>query len=187
MPTTKKILTVQNLAEKFKQAKGLILTDYSGLNVEQINKLRGEIEKAGGEFEVVKNTLLCLAAKSTQYAISKESREASIRNTQLEGPSAALWLYKEDFSPLKALDNFIKQTELPKIKFGFWEGELIDLERIKELASLPTLPALQAKLVATLQSPTSCFVWMLNANIAKLIFILKSACQLAGMRGGETI
>jgi len=111
MPNTKKIFTVQNLAEKFKQAKGLILTDYSGLSVSQINSLRNKIKKAGGEFEVVKNTLVCLAAKSSKL-------QASV--SQITGPTAALWLYEENLSPLKELSNFIKQTELPKIKFGFW-------------------------------------------------------------------
>jgi len=180
MANTKKIFTVQNLAEKLRQAKGLILTDYSGLNVGQINKLRGEIKKAGGEFEVVKNTLLCLAAESSKF------QSASWRtSSKLVGPTAALWIYAEEFSPLKVLEDFRRQTELPKIKFGFWEGEEIGLERIRELASLPSLAELQTKLITILHSPTSCFVWMLNTNIAKLIFILKSACQLAGREGGE--
>jgi len=172
MANTKKIFTVQNLAEKFKQAKGLILSDYSGLNVDQINKLRGEIKKAGGEFEVVKNNLLRLAAKNSQLF--------SISNFQLEGPTAALWLYNQDFSPLKVLDNFIRQTELPKIKFGFWEGEEIAQERISELANLPGKEQLRAKLVGLFQSPLSQFLRVLNFNTAKLIFILKTKAE-----GGE--
>jgi len=165
MPTTKKIFTVQNLAEKFKQAKGLILTDYSGLKVSQINELRNEIKKAGGEFEVVKNTLICLAAENSKF---------KIQNSKLTGPTAALWIYKEDFSPLKALDNFIKRSELPKIKFGFWQGEEISLERISQLANLPGLSELQTKLVSLLQSPSSRLAWALNSNLAKLVFILKA-------------
>ncbi len=166
MPTTKKIFTVQNLAEKFKQAKGLILTDYSGLKVSQINELRNEIKKAGGEFEVVKNTLLALAVEKSLPRVPLSGI--------LRGPTAALWLYQEDFSPLKALDNFIKRSELPKIKFGFWQGEEISLERIKELANLPGLSELQTRLVSLLQSPSSRLVWALNSNLAKLVFILKT-------------
>jgi len=169
MPSTKKILTVQNLEEKFKQAKGLILSDYSGLSVEQINKLRGEIKKAGGEFEVVKNNLLRLAAKNFQFSIS---------NFQLGGPTAALWLYNEDFSPLKALNNFIKQTEMPKIKIGFWEGEELGLERIIQLANLPGIDQLRGQLLAFLTFPTLRLANALNWNLKKLILVLKA-------RGGE--
>jgi len=169
MPSTKKIFTVQNLEEKFKQAKGLILADYSGLSVEQLNKLRGEIKKAGGEFEVTKNTLLRLAAKNSQFSIS---------NFQLEGPTAALWLYNQDFSPLRVLDNFIKQTEMPKIKFGFWEGEKLSLERITELANLPGIEQLRRQLLAFLTFPTSRLANILSWNLKKLILVLKA-------RGGE--
>ena len=170
MPTSKKIFTVQNLAEKFKCAVGVVLADYSGLKVNQINELRREIKKTGAEFEVVKNSLLCKAAGDTKYAI---------RDTGLEGPTAALWLYQEDFSPLKTLDAFIKKTELPKIKLGFWQGEQISLERIKELANLLPLEQLQAKLVWTLQSPISGLAQALSGNLRKLVFILKT-------KGGET-
>jgi len=166
MPTTKKIFAVQNLAEKFKQAKGVILADYSGLNVSQMNELRREIKKAGGEFEVVKNSLFLLATKTDLPLVSLSGI--------LRGPTVALWLYQEDFSPLKALDNFIKRSELPKIKFGFWQGEEISLERISQLANLPGLSELQTRLVSLLQSPSSRLVWALNSNLAKLVFILKA-------------
>ncbi|TSC53649.1 MAG: ribosomal protein L10P, partial [Microgenomates group bacterium LiPW_31] len=170
MVPQRKIFTVQNLAEKLKQAKAFVLTDYSGLDVAQINELRREVKKSGGEFEVVKNTLLRLAAKTGLPRIRQL--------TDLQGPTAALWLYSEDLTPLKALSNFIQKTELPKVKFGFWQGELISIERIKELMTLPSLAELQAKLINTLKSPTFGLVNSLNWNIQKLVFILKA-------KGGE--
>ncbi len=158
MVPQRKLLTVDNLIEKIKQAKALILSDYSGLNVAQISDLRREVKKAGGEFEVVKNTLLRLAAKDLPL--------------ELAGPTAVLWLYQEDLSPLKALDNFIKKNELPKIKLGFWEGQEITLERVKELANLPGIEELRAKLVGMLQSPISGLHSVLNGNLRKLVLVL---------------
>lgn len=169
MVNTKKIFTVQNLAEKFRQAKGLILTDYSGLNVDQINKLRGEIKKAGSEFEVVKNNLIRLAAQNSQL----ETKE-----WQLTGPTAALWIYNQDLSPLKILNNFIKQNELPKIKFGLWEGEKISEEKINQLANLPGIDQLRAQFLASLQSPAFRLTNALSWNLKKLILVLKA-------KGGE--
>ncbi len=165
MPTQKKIFTVQNLTEKFKQAKALVLTDFSGLDVSQINELRAEVKKAGGEFEVVKKSLFHRAATDTKHQASK---------LELKGPIAALWIYESNPAPIKALNEFIKKTDLPKIRAGFWEEALLSEEKIKELANLPGLAELRAKLVNTLQSPTYGLVNALSWNIRKLLLILKT-------------
>jgi len=112
MPKPDKIYTVQNLVEKLKQAKAVVLADYHGLNVSQLAKLRQEVKKAGGEFEVVKNTLLNRAAEETKIKIDPEV---------LRGPTAVLWAYKDQIAPMKALMNFVKVNNLPKIKFGLLE------------------------------------------------------------------
>jgi len=169
MKKSQKFFTVDNLKEKLKAAKALILTDYSGLKVDQINQLRQNIKKSGGEFEVVKNTLLSKASENSDLKIEKD---------KLEGNTAALWLYSDDLAPLKALDTFIKKNELPKLKFGFWDKSLIEMEKIKELASLPGLAELQAKLVSFLKSPLSDLNYNLKSNLFKLVYLLKT-------KGGE--
>lgn len=174
MPTQRKIFTVQNLAEKFKQAKALVLADYQGLSVTQINELQSEVKKVGGEFEVIKNTLLHLAAKENKHPVSE---------IQLEGPLAALWVYSDDPAPLKTIDSFIKKTDRPKIKFGFWEDKPISIEQIKELASLPTRTELKTKLVSTVQSPIFGLVNALNWNLKKLLLTIKAAAEPGDQEG----
>ena len=169
MKKSQKFFTVDNLKEKLKATKALILTDYSGLKVEQINQLRQDIKKSGGEFEVVKNTLLNKASATSEFKIEKG---------KLKGNTAALWLYSEDLAPLKALDTFIKKNELPKFKFGFWNKGLLEAEKIKELASLPGLEELRAKLVGFLKSPLSGLTYNLKGNLFKLVYLLKA-------KGGE--
>jgi large subunit ribosomal protein L10 len=169
MKKSQKFFTVDNLKEKLKLAKALVFTDYSGLKVDQINKLRQEIKKAGGEFEVVKNTLLRKAS---------ENSELKIKNLELKGPTAALWLYSDDVAPLKILDAFIKKNELPKIKFGFWDKNLIDEAKITQLANLPSLAELQVKLIGFLKSPFYQLTTNLNGNVLKLLYLLKA-------KGGE--
>jgi len=177
MKKSQKMFTVDNLTEKFKQAKSLIFADYSGLKVDQINKLRQEIKKAGGEFEVIKNTLLSKASQGGKW---------QIENEQLKGPTAALWIYNDDISPLKILDKFIKKNELPKIKFGFWDKEMIDGEKITQLANLPGLEELRAKLVGFLKSPLYQLTNALNCDIRKLVVILKTAStKVSAVKGGE--
>lgn len=165
MPTSKKIFTVQNLTQKLKDTKALFLADYRGLSVSQMAELRTQVKKAGGELEVVKNRLLGRAAKEAKVAIADKA---------LTGPTAALWAWEDELGPLKALDDFAKRTGLPKIKFGLFEEKAISLERINELASLPTMNELKAKLVRTLQSPTVKLTNALNWNIQKLVYILKA-------------
>ncbi len=169
MINQRKIYAVQNLTEKFKQAKAVVLTDYHGLNVTQLSKLRQEVKKAGGEFEVVKNTLLNLAAKETKIEIEPKA---------LQGSTAVLWAYKDQISPLKALMDFLKANELPKIKLGLLDQIAVPVERIKQLANLPSKEELKAKLVSTLHSPLYNLNNALNWNLRKLVFVLKT-------KGGE--
>lgn len=169
MPTSKKIFTVQNLTQKLKDTKALVLADYRGLSVSQMADLRAQVKKAGGELEVVKNRLLGRAAKEAKVAIADEV---------LTGPTAALWAWEDELEPLKALYDFAQKTGLPEIKFGFFEGKALSLERIKELASLPTMEELKTRLVRTLQSPTFKLTHALNWNVQKLVYILKA-------KGGE--
>jgi large subunit ribosomal protein L10 len=177
MKKSQKMFTVDNLTEKFKQAKSLIFADYSGLKVDQINKLRQEIKKVGGEFEVAKNTLLQRAT---------EMGNARLKIEKLEGPTAVLWIYNDDISPLKVLDKFIKKNELPKLKFGFWDKEIIDAEKITQLANLPGLEELRARLIGFLKSPLYGLTNALNCDIRKLVVILKTAStKVSAVKGGE--
>lgn len=170
MPTSKKIFTVQNLTQKLKDAKALVLSDYQGLSVSQMGDLRAQVKKAGGDLEVVKNRLLGRAAKEAEVQISDEA---------LVGPTVACWVWEDEIGPLKALHEFALKTGLPKIKFGIFAGKITSLEQISELANLPTRQELKAKLVAVLQSPTFGLVNALNWNTKKLIYILKA-------KGGES-
>ena len=171
MSTSKKIFAVQNLTEKLKQAKGLVLLNYQGLDVSQMTDLRQEVKKAGGEFEVVKNTLFRLATENEEL----EGLPRGLDKVEtLRGPTAALWIYEDNPAPLRAMQNFIKKSGLPKIKIGFWGERSLSLEQIQELANLPGLKALRAKLVGVLQSPTYGLVNSLGWNIKKLILGLKT-------------
>ena len=169
MTTQNKVYTVENLAQKLKEAKTVVLADYHGLDVSQLAELRKTIRKAGGEFEVVKNTLLTRAAKESKVEIDPKI---------LKGPTAALWSYKDQLTPLKALMDFVKANQLPKVKFGLLDQVITPIERIKLLASLPTKEELQAKLVGVLKSPTYGLTNALSWNIRKLVLVLKA-------KGGE--
>lgn len=172
MASSKNIAIVRNISESLKKAKALVLADYKGLNVAQMSELRSAVKKAGGNFEVTKNTLLKLAAKNSQF---------SIPDDQLIGPTATLLAFEDDPAPIKAFVDFARQNDLPRIseacpfriKFGLWEGQPIAVERILQLASLPGIKELRAQVVGRLQSPLTGLANALNWNLQKLVFILK--------------
>jgi large subunit ribosomal protein L10 len=171
MTNQRKIFTVQNLTEKLKDAKSLILTDYRGLTVDQISELREKVKESGGELEVVKNTLLARAATEAKVKFEENS---------LAGPTAVIWAWDDEIAPIKAVYSFSKEAGLPEIKSGLFGNEVILPDKIKELARLPGLEGLRAKLVGTLSSPTYGLVNSLNWNLKKLVYILKARQESKG-------
>ena len=168
MPTQKKIFTVQNLAQKLKDAKSLVLADYRGLSVEQMGELREKTKEAGGEIEVVKNRLLKIAAKMADIDIDDQA---------LTGPTIAIWAFEDEVSPLKSVEIFKKEFGLPKAKSGIFEGKIISADEVNLLANLPGKEELQAKLVGSLSSPLYGFHHSLSWNLRKLVYALKAIQQ----------
>lgn len=166
MPSQKNITELNNLKEKLSKAKSLVLADYCGLTVNQINTLRNKIREVGGELKITKNTLLRIALKQSNLQLTTN-------NSQLTGPTAVVFAYDDEIAPLKAIADFAKEQELPKFKAGFLDDRLLTIEELEQLANLPTKDQLQAKLVGCLNSPISGFVYTLKANLNKLVMVLK--------------
>jgi len=173
MKKAQKVFAIDNLNAKVKEAKGVVLADYSGLKVDQINNLRREIKKAGGELEVVKNNLFYLASKD-QWELNQDD---------LQGATVALWVYQDDPTILKILTDFIKKNDLPKIKLGFWGKDKMMAEKIIQLANLPGLEQLRINLVGYLKSPFYRLTNNLNGNLFKLAYLLQS--RKNQLEGGE--
>lgn len=174
-----KIEAVQNLAEKIKQAKSLVLVDFSNLSVPLQNKLRQTVVEAGGEFRVVKNNLFKLAFKKGKTGLS--DRQAGLspdfdfeKIENLRGPTAALFSLKDELAPLKVLVQFIKDYQLPRLKFGFFEGQLIDKEKIETLAKIPNQEVLITQTISLINSPLSGLVSGLQSNLNQLVGVLEN-------------
>lgn len=176
MPSAKNIQQVKDLKEKLGKAKSVVLTNYRGLSVDQINDLRRKIKKAGGELKVAKNTLLKISFKDLKFK-TDDLKEA------LTEPTAILFSYQDELSPIKALYQFCQENELPEIKLGFLEKELFTKDKIIDLAKLPALETLQAKLVATINSPLYGLVYVLKANLQGLTRVL-SQIKTGGEKNG---
>lgn len=163
MKKQEKVFEVQNLSAKIKEAKSVALADYKGLNTSQLNDLRNKVKEAGGELQIVKNTLLARALKENNYKVEK---------ADISGSSIALFSLADEISPLKALAAFAKTVSLLPFKIGFMAERLITADELKQLASLPSRFELQTKLVGLLIGQPSRLVYALNWNLQRLVIAL---------------
>lgn len=154
---------VNELAQKLVTAKATFLADYRGLTVEQVNTLRGQLRNAGADYQVVKNTLLRLAARETGSACL---------DPLLEGPTALTIAGTDPVAPAKVLSDFAKANAKFEIKGGALDGKRLSVADITALAELPSREVLLAKLLGTLNAPTTNFVGVLAAVPRSLVQVL---------------
>ena len=132
---------VAKLAEEFKDAKVVLLTDYRGITVSDVTSLRNDIRNANAEYRVIKNNIIRRAL---------ETNGENGLDEVLEGPTAVI-IGKEDYlEPAKAIYNFTKSHDFYKIKGGIVEGKVMTAEEIITLAKLPSRQELLAKLAGAL-------------------------------------
>jgi large subunit ribosomal protein L10 len=163
MPNVRNQETVKSLSKKFKSMKGMILTQYHGLTVEELSELRSKLRAFNSEYTVVKNTLRDIALK-----------EAGIDNagSNFSGPIALVIENGDIVSPAKALMDFAKTHTKLKVKAGYLEGKFVDAAVVDQLSNLPSREVLIAKMLGGMNAPISGFVNVLAANIRGLVTVL---------------
>jgi large subunit ribosomal protein L10 len=137
---------VAQYGEWLQQSDALVITEYTGLNMKEMDALRGKIREAGGEFHVVKNTLMKLAFQNADISFDEE---------QFVNSTAVAFAFEDPPGIAKAMTDFAKEYEAIKIKVGYLEGQRMTAEEVKALADLPPLPVMRATLLGTLLAPAS--------------------------------
>ena len=132
---------VSALAAKMKEAKLVLLTDYRGINVEDVTNLRTELRNAKAEYKVIKNNIIRRAL---------EVNGESGLNELLEGPTAIVYGTGDYLEPAKIIYNFSKDNDFYKIKGGIIDGKVMTAEEIITLAKLPSRETLLSMLAGAL-------------------------------------
>lgn len=132
---------VNILAEKIKDAKLVLLTDYKGINVTDATTLRNTLRNSKSEYKVIKNNI-------TRRALQKCEIEGL--EDKLEGTTAVVLGYEDYLEPAKAIYEFTKKNEFYKIKGGIIEGKVMTAEEIITLAKLPSRETLLGMLAGAL-------------------------------------
>jgi len=167
MPNLKNQQEVKNLSAKFKSMKGLILTEYHGLSVEEISELRSKLRPLNSEYTIVKNTLSEIALK-----------EAGIdAGNNFSGPTALVIENGDIVSPAKVIFEFAKTHAKLKVKAGLVEGKFVNGAMIEQLSALPSKEVLIAKMLGSMNAPITGFVNVLAANIRGLVTVLDAIAK----------
>ncbi|RKY77313.1 50S ribosomal protein L10 [candidate division KSB1 bacterium] len=168
MVRPEKQLQVEQISKKFREANSVFLTDFSGLNVEEITKLRRSLREASVDFKVVKNTL---ARRSLQEVGYEEILDS------LRGPTAFAFAMDDPVAAARIIMDFAKKTEKPKIKGIIFEGRVLDASEASMIAALPPREVLIARVVGGISSPLVGFVGGLQAILRNLVGVLNAVCE----------
>ena len=170
--------TIAHLQEQTEQFKAVILTNYRGLNVEQMNQLRRRLREDKASFHVVKNTLMKLVSKGTD--LEKIDR-------YFEGPTAIAISHGNPISLVKSILDFQKIQPTLEIKVGVIEGEVIPGNQMKSVVSLPSREVLLAQILGGIQMPGAQVAGTMVSAIQQLISTIKArADQLEGSAGSAS-
>lgn len=151
--------------EWMSQSQALILMDYKGASVKDMENVRSKIREAGGEFHVVKNRLAKLAFKAN---------DLDIPDGYLDNSTAIGFAFEDVASIAKALSEMAKEVEAFKFKGGYMGTEVLSAEQVTALAKLPPLPVLRAQLLGVLQAPVSKLVRTVTEPARGLAAVIKA-------------
>lgn len=150
---------VANIKEKFEKAQTVVLVDYRGLTVAEDTELRNQLRQAGVEYMVLKNTMINLATKEMGF---------DQLAAHLEGPTAVAFGMTDMIAPAKIISDFSKKAKKMTIKCGICDGAYLDEAGVQALANLPSKEVLIAKIMGSMMSSVSKFVYCVEALRKKM-------------------
>jgi len=156
---------VSELNETFSKAKFAVVTDYRGLKVTELEKLRQALREQDAQFQIAKNTLLRLAVKGTEYEGLTDS---------FTGTTAVAFSFEEPVGPAKAIAAFSKEYEALQIRSAALEGSILSAADVTALSKLPGKEELLGKLLGTMAAVPTGLVRVLNGVPAKLVYGLQA-------------
>jgi large subunit ribosomal protein L10 len=164
---------VTELTERLQSTPTLIVADYRGLTMPQIDDLRTELLKHGAKFTVVKNTL-------TRRAAEAAGSDALL--ALLEGPTAIAFL-EADGDPVavaKAIGAATRETRVLEVRGGVLEGRPITAADIDNLAKLPPLDQLRGQVLGAITAPLYAVVGLINAPLQNLVGLIDARIEQLG-------
>ena len=159
---------VKDFKDIFNNVGILVVTHYSGLKTTQTDELRTKIKEVGGRFVIVKNSLMKIILKEHK---SKEFKEL------FNGP-VALAYSEDEVSAAKIAVNFSKENDKLLILGGIMGDKFLEQKDVLEIATLPSLDEIRAKLVSLIQTPARNIAYALKFSANKLARVFNEYSKL---------
>jgi large subunit ribosomal protein L10 len=128
------------------RGRAVILVEYTGAKMKDMDAIRAKVRESNGEFHVVKNTLLRRALKQKGMGIPEE---------HLLQSTAMTLAFSDPAATAKALADATRSMSFVKVKAGFMAGQMLDASQVRALSELPPLPVVRAQLLGVLQAPAA--------------------------------
>jgi large subunit ribosomal protein L10 len=160
-----KINLVQEITERLHDAKSVVLVDYKGINIDEVNNLRSRMRKEKVDYFVAKNTFII-------RALNELGVEGL--NPYLKGPTAVAVSKSDEVSPARCLQNFRKEAmgdkAFPSFKAGLIEGQIYEAEELTRIAKLPAKEQLLAEVLSGFNAPIANFIFTLKGIIDSFVY-----------------
>jgi len=168
---------VADLVERLRASDTLIVADYRGLTMPEIDGVRTEVLKHGARFTVVKNTLTKRAAEEAGVPELVEL---------LDGPTAIAFVGEGDMVGVaKALNDTARQTKILSLRGGILQGKPMSAEQVRDLASLPPAEVLRGQVLGAIVAPLSAIAALINAPLQDLVGLIDARIDQLGGEGPE--
>lgn len=154
---------IQTLQEKANKANIALVTDFRGLKVETMEELRGKLREKNIDFQVVKNTLAKIALKDSAHETITD---------HFKDCCAIAFGYDDPVVAAKVLTEFAKKNKTFQIRFGSYQGQVLDADKINELSQLPGREELIAKFLMTCNTVPTNFVALFSNLQRKLLYAM---------------
>lgn len=168
MHKKQKISVVDELKDKLSKAESVFLTDFTGVNVKDVNSLRNDFRQANVGYIVAKNTLIRRAVAESPW---------KGLDSFLEGPTALVINTDQGVTAAKIISQFRETHESFKPKVGMMNEQVIDAATIEALAKLPTRDQLISKLMGCLNAPITNLVYVLNDTLARAVRVIAQVAE----------
>ncbi|MGH2933510.1 MAG: 50S ribosomal protein L10 [Gaiellaceae bacterium] len=173
MKKDQKQTIVEELTDRLKGADTLLVADYRGLTMPQIDTLRTRLLESGARFTVVKNTLTRRAA---------EAAGADALLTLLEGPTAIAFLESEGdmLAAAKALADMARESKILAIRGGVMQGRVLTAEEVETLAALPPVEILRGQVLGAIIAPLTALMGLVSAPLQNLYGLIDARIEQLG-------
>ncbi|MFH1073691.1 MAG: 50S ribosomal protein L10 [Candidatus Firestonebacteria bacterium] len=151
---------VKALADKFIKAKSIVFTNFTGLTVEDTTDFRKKVSKAGLEYKVIKNNIILRALKEVKLEDLHKF---------IDGPTGVVLSNDDPVIAAKLVRDFFKNHQNLKVRAGVIEGKGVGPAEVAVIADIPSRDILLGKVVGGLKAPLYKLVFVLSANVQKLV------------------